>query len=129
MISFHTRLKAPKCLKSILSIITYIYGMNLLRNIFSIPLLVFGLSLTSCFIPRSGDDKILMVPSEFKSIKDAVLHSSDGDTIMIAPGYYKEGNILVNSAILITSEWKAYKIIKPAETHVDGSGRLQTIRI
>ena len=50
--------------------------------------------------------KVLKVPSEYETIAEAVEKSEDGDMIIIAPGEYKEKDIMLTKAITITSEWK-----------------------
>lgn len=50
--------------------------------------------------------KQLRVPSEYVTIAEAVENAKDGDMIIIAPGEYKEKEIMLTKAITITSEWK-----------------------
>jgi len=54
------------------------------------------------------DDKrrILRVPLEFPTIKEAIESAKDGDWVIIASGVYLEKNIDVTKRIVISSEWK-----------------------
>ncbi|MFC2150833.1 right-handed parallel beta-helix repeat-containing protein, partial [Calditrichota bacterium] len=49
--------------------------------------------------------RIREVPEEYNTIRDAVEHSSDGDTILIAPGVYREQNIRLEDIDLYITSW------------------------
>lgn len=57
----------------------------------------------------------LHVPSAYPSIQDAIDASSDGDTVLVAPGIYQENIRFLGKAIVLTSE-SGYDV-----TMIDGS--------
>jgi len=75
----------------------------------------FGLTLKA---------SIIKVPSEFASIEDALIHSQNGDTILVAPGTYQiQNKITINKKIFLTSSFLSSSnmtsinntIVKPAK--------------
>ena len=55
-------------------------------------------------VTRSFDDHTWYVPSEVRTIADAVQVAGAGDTISVAPGVYREGGISVDKDLIIFSE-------------------------
>ncbi len=60
--------------------------------------------------PASNQDsvpaRIIRVPSDFKTIAEAVEKAINGDWIIIAPGIYHEREIVINKSVAVSSEWK-----------------------
>lgn len=47
----------------------------------------------------------LLVPSQYSTIQNAINVSSNGDTILIAPGTYNEAISFIGKDIVVTSEF------------------------
>lgn len=102
--------------------IKILIGMKLKNFIFNV--LIISLSSCSKDIITSEVKNILIVPTDYKSINEAILSSKNLDTILILPGIYNE-EIIINKNITITSNFIFSKSISDIkETIIDGSGNL-----
>ncbi len=74
-----------------------------------------------CFV-FVGNAKVITVGknSALKSIKQALLLASNGDTIIVGGGHYSEGNILINKKIILIG--KNYPVI-------DGQKKVEVISV
>jgi hypothetical protein len=91
-----------------------------LKEIFRIFLiLMMCIIITCCKKAEPEKDiknqRILKVPAEYTSIKEAVQKATSGDWIIISPGKYFEHDIEVSKSITISSEWK----LTEDETKID----------
>ena len=97
-------------------------GMKLKNFIYSILIITLG----SCSKDNinSENKNILIVPTDYKSINEAILSSKNYDTILILPGIYYE-EVIINKNITLTSNFIFSKSISDIkETIIDGSGNL-----
>ncbi len=84
---------------------------------------LFPLFFLACFIPRySIHAATLHVPSEFSTIQSAINASSNGDSILVAQGTYREHltiskNIILGSLYMTTGDQ-----IYISTTRIDGAG-------
>lgn len=78
-------------------------------------LLVLLASLVLLLGP-AGTGKTIRVPGEYPSIQAAVKAAKDGDTVLIAPGLYRENIVIRGKTIALISE-KGY-----GQTVIDGGG-------
>lgn len=63
-------------------------------------LILFFLQSTFCYSEQITVSK----SGKIKSIKEAVRIAQPGDTILIKPGYYKEGNVVIEKGIVLIGE-------------------------
>ncbi len=57
------------------------------------------------------EPETIVVPADYSTIKDAVSHADDGDTVYVKKGTYQESNIIIDKAISLTGEDKESTII------------------
>jgi parallel beta-helix repeat protein len=61
------------------------------------------LVLIGIVLPSAGYAEVLHVPAEWKSIQEAIDEASHGDTIVVAPGTYKENIYFKGKAVTVKS--------------------------
>ena len=86
-----------------------------MKRIFSVTSLV----VLTCSLALA---RIINVPSQYATIQSAVIASSNGDTVLVAPGTYRENIIFRGKTIVLTSRF--YLDSDPsyiARTIIDGS--------
>lgn len=89
------------------------------------PLLI----LTALFLALSASPATIKVGADASSMKDAVLKAKAGDTILVSPGVYREGNIIIAKPLVVfgtggaifDGEWK-YEIFTIHATDVTIEG-------
>jgi parallel beta-helix repeat protein len=75
-----------------------------MRRILSFITIIFMLSASILVLePARAEDKTLMVPAEFATIKEAIQNATDGDTILVKQGTYNE-TIVIDKAITLRGE-------------------------
>ena len=57
------------------------------------------------------EPETIVVPADYSTIKDAVSHAEDGDTVYVKKGTYQESNIIIDKAISLIGEDKESTII------------------
>lgn len=75
-------------------------------------LLFLSVTIISISQPLNAEAKIITVPDDYTTIKDAISYANDGDTILIRKGIYQENNTVINKAITIIGEDKETTIIR-----------------
>jgi nitrous oxidase accessory protein len=60
-----------------------------------------GMVLTLANVPVNGRTIRAGVGAEIKTIRDAITAALDGDTVLISPGVYREGNLIIEKSISI----------------------------
>lgn len=83
---------------------------------------VYMLLLVTVFLPFLTFAKIINVPADYPKIQSAINASSDGDTVVVYPGTYKENIRFLGKKIVLTSRFyesmdKSYIL----STIIDGS--------
>lgn len=65
---------------------------------------------------------LINVPADYKTIQDAIDHSMDGDTVLVAPGTYYENISFNGKAILLTSNFIYHRnFSQVSNTIINGS--------
>jgi hypothetical protein len=85
--------------------------------------LVFGaLAAAFCFVPSVLSATTIHVPVDQPTIQAGINASSNGDTVLVAPGYYTENLRLWGKRIILTSEYiLAHDPSLIDQTIIDGS--------
>jgi hypothetical protein len=79
--------------------------------------LAFPLILALVALPAAAQNKTLKVPSQYKTIQAAIDAAKDTDTVLVAPGVYKENLDFKGKAITVKTS------AGPGVTTVDGQQR------
>jgi parallel beta-helix repeat protein len=85
--------------------------------------LIFAIaaSLFTVSSPVWADSRIIIVPSEYPTIAEAVANATDGDTIYVKPGTYR-GNITIDKAVTLRGE-------DQPTTFINGNGQDNVITV
>jgi parallel beta-helix repeat protein len=84
-------------------------------------LLVFSAFFLAFSIPIRADSRIIIVPTEYPTIAQAVSNATDGDTVYVKPGTYR-GNLTIDKAIILRGE-------DPQTTFIDGVAGVNVITV